>query len=185
MPLLPLPGPPRHAPSPVSVVSPSGSGTASPAPEVPAPQAQAQPGPAPCPPRAGSPGWAGRAVQPEKVGGRVSPGRRPVQSRTSWMAAASSLWTSRLRPWMCRMKSSRCSHCRETRAGWLTQEPPASGAEGGPSPSSPTSPALTPPATAEGCLPAPPPPPLQGTSHKGLTGGGRGQKQEGVVGEST
>lgn len=41
----------------------------------------------------------------------------PVQSRTSWMAAANSLWTSRLRPWMCRMKSSRCSHCSKTRKG--------------------------------------------------------------------
>lgn len=51
----PLPGPPHHAPVPVSIVSPSGSWTASPALEVPAPQAQAQPAPAPCPPRAGSP----------------------------------------------------------------------------------------------------------------------------------
>ena len=43
---------------------------------------------------------------------------------------------------------------------------------------SPRSPALTPPATAEGCLPTPPLPPLLGTSHKklGVEGGGRGRK---------
>lgn len=112
-PRLPLPGPPRRAPVPVSTVPPSGSGTASPALEVPALRAQARPTPAPRPPQAGSPGWGGRADQPTKSGPGC-PQTVPAQSRTSWMAAASSLWTSRLRPWMCRMKSSRCSHCRGT-----------------------------------------------------------------------
>lgn len=112
-PCCPLPGPPHRAPVPVSTVSPSGSGTASPPLETPALQAQARPAPAPRLPQVGSPRWVGRADQPKKSGTECPP-VVPVQSHTSWMAAASSLWTSRLRPWMCRMKSSRCSHCRGT-----------------------------------------------------------------------
>lgn len=45
-------------------------------------------------------------------------------SSTSWIATASSLWTSRLRPRMCRMKSSRCSHCgRQEVQSWHTEAP--------------------------------------------------------------
>ena len=66
-----------------------------------------------------APGWVTwrhrESRSAKEVGGRVS--QTADQSCTSWMAAASSLWTSRLRPWMCRMNSSRCSHCGGTRRG--------------------------------------------------------------------
>lgn len=55
---------------------------------------------------------------------QIKPRDRITAIGTSWMAAASSLWTSRLRPWIWRMKSSRCSHCgRQKAQSWHTEAP--------------------------------------------------------------
>lgn len=182
-PCRPLPGPPHHAPVPVSVVSPSGSGTASPTPEVPAPRAQAQPAPAPCPLQAGSPGRVGRAVQPKKLGGMVSSGGdaspKPYLlddgSQLALDLQAEALDVPDEEFPMLALQG-------DMAGGWYRSLPPA---RAEPCPPLPGSPAPTLPAADEGCLPAPPLPLLQGTSHKGLMGQGRGEMQEGVVGEST